>query len=196
MRGQPPSRPCGDGCLRDSPSTPSRTSCRGPRGKKNLNRTRERPDQDSDPSATAKDIEIIRQNSGTAVTSMNRFNAFLLSLWEFVQEQIPFRIPANRPLLKRLKRANSPLKEVTVVDLRPVDPLPTHTDPDHVPQVVIWSHRWRVREHKRRWIDKHGNYRETTVSASVKGPEHLPLIEKDRAITSDVEEEVKWQDEP
>ena len=112
--------------------------------------------------------------------SLNRFNAFLLSLWEFVQEQIPFRMPADRPMRKRLKRANSPLSEVTVVELRPVDRPPQHTDPDHVPQTVIWSHRWRVREHKRRWIDKHGNYRETTVSAHIKGPDHLQLIEKDR----------------
>lgn len=126
------------------------------------------------------DAEVYEKNKDSYAYSLNRFNAFVISLWEFVQEQIPFRMPADRPMLKRLKRAHSPLSEVTVVDLRPVDRPPTITDPDHVPEVVIWSHRWRVREHKRRWIDKHGNYRETTVSACVKGPDHLPLIEKDR----------------
>lgn len=128
----------------------------------------------------AGDAEAYKQHKDSYAFSLNRFNAFVISLWEFVQEQIPFRMPADRPMMKRLKRANSPLSEVTVVDLRPVDRPPTITDPDHVPQVVIWSHRWRVREHKRRWIDKHGNYRETTVSAHTKGPEHLQLIEKDR----------------
>lgn len=126
------------------------------------------------------DAEIYAKNRESYTYSVNRFNSFMISLWEFVQEQIPFRMPADRPMLKRLKRAHSPLLEVTVVDLRPVDRPPTMTDPDHVPQTVIWSHRWRVREHKRRWIDKHGNYRETTVSAHVKGPDHLQLIEKDR----------------
>ena len=124
--------------------------------------------------------DTYEQHRSSYAFQINRFNSFMLSLWEFVQEQIPFRMPADRPMLKRLKRANSPLSEVTVVELRPVDRPPTHTDPDHVPQTVLWTHRWRVREHKRRWIDKHGNYRETTVSAHIKGPDHLQLIEKDR----------------
>lgn len=124
--------------------------------------------------------KVYAQHRDSYAFSVNRFNAFMISLWEFVQEQIPFRMPADRPMLKRLKRAHSPLKEVTVVELRPVDRPPHITDPDHVPQEVLWTHQWRVREHKRRWIDKHGNYRETTVSAHTKGPDHLPLIEKDR----------------
>jgi hypothetical protein len=125
------------------------------------------------------DAEEYEKHKGSYAFSVNRFNSFLISLWEFVQEQIPYRMRADRFMLKRLKRAHSPLSEVTVVELRPVDRPPQFNDPDHVPQLVVWSHRWRVREHKRRWIDKHGNYRETTVSACVKGPEHLPLIEKD-----------------
>ena len=134
----------------------------------------------SDPNATPEDLEIVRKNMPTAAMSTSRFNAFVLSLWEFVQEQVPSRIPADRPMLKRLKRAHSPLSEVTIVELRPTDQPPQYNDPDHVPQTVLWTHRWRSRGHKRRWIDKHGNYRETTVSGSIKGPEHLPLIEKDR----------------
>jgi hypothetical protein len=138
------------------------------------------PEQLADFHGEAGDAVEYERHKGSYTFSVNRFNAFMISLWEFVQEQIPFRMPADRPMLKRLKRAHSPLSEVTVVDLRPVDRPPTITDPDHVPQEVLWTHRWRVREHKRRWIDKHGNYRETTVSACVKGPDHLPLIEKDR----------------
>jgi hypothetical protein len=137
-------------------------------------------DQPGVPEDTEADRQTIRDNMPTSVQSMDRFNGFLLSLWEFVQEQVPYRMRADRYMLKRLQRAHSPISEVTVVDLRPVDQPPKHTDPDHVPETVLWSHRWRVREHKRRWIDKHGNYRETTVSACVKGPEYLPLIEKDR----------------
>jgi hypothetical protein len=137
-------------------------------------------DRSGHPDDSEEDRKLMMENMPTSVQSMDRFNGFLISLWEFVQEQIPYRIRADRPMMKRLQRAHSPLSEVTVVDLRPIDQPPQHNDPDHVPQVVMWSHRWRVREHKRRWIDKHGNYRETTVSASVKGPEWLPLIEKDR----------------
>ena len=125
-------------------------------------------------------VEVYRENHHTYAHSVNRFNQFLISLWEFVQEQIPWRIPADRVMLKRLQRAHSPLAEVTVVELRPFDQPYEPTDPEYEPQTVIWNHRWRVREHKRRWIDKNGNYRETTVSAHVKGPEHLPLIEKDK----------------
>jgi hypothetical protein len=152
-------------------------------GKKVQNLTEEdmsKPEELAKFHGTAGDREEYEKHKDSYAYSLNRFNAFVISLWEFVQEQIPFLMPADRPMLKRLKRAHSPLSEVTVVDLRPVDRPPTITDPDHVPEVVIWSHRWRVREHKRRWIDKHGNYRETTVSACVKGPDHLPLIEKDR----------------
>lgn len=125
-------------------------------------------------------VEVYEENHHTYAHSVSRFNQFVISLWEFVQEQIPWKIPADRRMLKRLQRAHSPLSEVTVVDLRPFDQPYEPTDPEYVPQTVIWNHRWRVREHKRRWIDKNGNYRETTVSAHVKGPEHLPLIEKDR----------------
>jgi hypothetical protein len=111
---------------------------------------------------------------------MDRFNGFLLSMWEFVQQQIPHRIKAPRPVLRRLQRAHSPLSEVVVVDLRVEDQPPRITDPDYVPTPAMYSHRFEVREHKRRWIDKHGNYRETTVHAYIKGAEHLPFIEKDR----------------
>lgn len=123
--------------------------------------------------------DLHKKHAAENVRYQNRFNQFLISLWEFMQEQIPQRMPADRPMRRRLQKAHSPLSEVTIIQLRPYDQH-HYNDPDHVPQTVIWNHRWTVREHKRRWIDKHGNYRETTVSAHVKGPEHLPLIEKDR----------------
>lgn len=151
-------------------------------GKKIRNLTVEdfKEEQPGIPEDTEADRQAIRDNMPTAVQGMDRFNGFLISLWEFVQEQIPYRMRADRPMMRRLQRAHSPLSEVSVIDLRPIDQPPRFNDPDHVPQEIPWSHRWRVREHKRRWIDKHGNYRETTVSACIKGPEHLPLIEKDR----------------
>jgi hypothetical protein len=137
-------------------------------------------DKSGHPDDTEDDRELIRESMPSAVASMERFNQFLLSLWEFVQEQIPYRMKADRPMLKRLQRARSTLSEVTVVELRPIDQPYEPADPDHVPQLVMWAGRWRVREHKRRWIDKHGNYRETTVREHTKGPAHLQLIEKDR----------------
>jgi hypothetical protein len=144
------------------------------------------PDEFQDPEKMARfhsmvtPIETYAENMDSYALMTNRFNGFIVSLWEFVQEQIPYRIPADRPMRKRLQRAHSQLTEVTVIDLRTIDQPPQYQDPDHVPQTIMWAGRWRVREHKRRWIDKHGNYRETTVAAHVKGPEHLPLIEKDR----------------
>lgn len=133
------------------------------------------PDQDD-----AERHARYRKHAKDNVEYQNRFNNFLISLWEFMGEQVPMRMSPDRPMRKRLQRAHSPLSEVSIIQLRPYDRGPAFNDPDHVPQTVMWNSRWRVREHKRRWIDKHGNYRETTVSAHIKGPEHLPLIEKDR----------------
>jgi hypothetical protein len=111
------------------------------------------------------------------VASVSRLNHFVLMLWEFVQEQAPLPMRADRPMRRRLAREGSPLSEVLVVDLRPY---PNRAEKNPDPEPIWYSHRFPVREHKRRWIDKHGNHRETTVHAYVKGDPSLPLIEKDR----------------
>lgn len=107
-------------------------------------------------------------------------NRFILALWGWMGEQIPWTVPAPRPTARRLQRAKVSFpSEVQVVDLRAIEQDPWR-DANPNPAMIMWSHRWKVREHKRRWFDKHGNYRETTVHAYVKGPKHLPLIERDR----------------
>jgi hypothetical protein len=107
-------------------------------------------------------------------------NRFLLALWGWMGEQIPFTVPASRPARRRLERSKVQFpSEVQVVDLRIQEQDPwAERNPN--PAMILWSRRWKVREHKRRWFDKHGNYRETTVHSYVKGPAHLPLIERDR----------------
>jgi hypothetical protein len=130
---------------------------------------------------TPGELAEVTKGMGDHVVYQNRFTQFLLSLWEFMGEQIPQRMPPDRPMRKRLQRAHSSLSEVSIIQLRPYDQPSEPTDPDHVPQFVPWSHRWRVRAHKRRWIDKKtGELRETTVREYTKGPPHLQLIEKDR----------------
>lgn len=121
--------------------------------------------------------ETYRESLDIAAQDMITIFKFVLALWEFMGDQIPMVAHPDRPLRRRLMREKSKLSEVLVVDLRPVKNVGPHYED---PQLVMWSHRWRVRPHKRRWIDKEGNYRETTVSGYVKGPDHLPLIEKDR----------------
>jgi len=152
-------------------------------GKNNQNLTVDDYDlEDNRPTITPPEERKrnIKEHIEEHVVYQNRFNHFMISLWEFMGEHIPQRLGPDRYMKKRLQRAHSPLSEVSVVQLRPYQQRSEY-DPEHEPEFVPWSHRWRVREHKRRWIDKKtGELRETTVSAHVKGPEHLPLIEKDR----------------
>jgi hypothetical protein len=128
---------------------------------------------------TEEERQIRRSEMHDAnVASINQFNHFLLMLWEFMGQQAPTPHFPDRPMRRRLAREGHPLSEVLVIELRPY---PNTADPSEDPQQVVWSRRWRVREHKRRWRDKKtGEWRETTVSAHIKGPEYLPLIEKDR----------------
>ena len=102
---------------------------------------------------------------------------FILTMWEFMGEQLPYRARPDRAGLRRIRRSTIQASEVLVVDLRatknPSEELPV----DH--HAVDWSHRWRVRSHKRRWIDKAGVVRETTVRACIKGPVEKPIWEKD-----------------
>ena len=50
---------------------------------------------------------------------------------------------------------------------------------------VEWSHRWIVSGHWRRIIDKEGVPRMTWVRQHVKGPEHKPLVIKEKVIALD-----------
>jgi hypothetical protein len=80
--------------------------------------------------------------------------------------------------MKRIVRAGHPWTEVKVIALRSIKQL--RREPNIDPAVIMWTHRWRVRSHIRRWRDKTtGELRTTTVGSYIKGPESMPLIEKD-----------------
>jgi hypothetical protein len=115
-----------------------------------------------------------------------RVNAFLEVLWDFVQDIIPTTVHSDRAQRRRMERSHLRLRDVNVVDLRVKEGYSVH-DPDHEPEDVLWTHRWRVRRHKRRqWYGstKDGTRRceEIIVESHVKGPEFLPLVEKDRVM--------------
>jgi hypothetical protein len=110
------------------------------------------------------------------VRDANLMEQFMLGLWEFMQEKLPSLAHPDRAAWKRLVRSGHPWNEVKVIELRAVETNPVRSED---PQDVMWTHRWKVRSHIRRWVDKDGNERQTTVSAHIKGPENLPLIEKD-----------------
>lgn len=112
------------------------------------------------------------------VSVQEQFNLcrFVLACWEWMGEQLPSRALPNRQIARRLGRSKLDARDVLVIDLQ-------SQAGDHIPpathQVVQWHYRWRVREHKRHWTDKHGNRRVTTVHSYIKGDAHLPMVERD-----------------
>lgn len=104
------------------------------------------------------------------------FTRFLLACWEWMGYQLPSRALPHRQLAHRLGRSRLDAREVLVIDLQA-------TERDHIPpathQVVQWHYRWRSRPHKRHWVDKTGQHRVTDVRGCIKGPEGLPLVERD-----------------
>lgn len=104
------------------------------------------------------------------------FNRFILATWDWMGYQLPSRALPHRQAARRLGRSRLDAREVLVIDLQ------AH-EADHVPpathQIVRWHYRWRSRPHKRHWTDKYGNHRVTDVRGCIKGPEGLPLVERD-----------------
>lgn len=101
---------------------------------------------------------------------------FVLACWEWMGYQLPSRQLPHRQMARRLGRSRLDARDVLVIDLQATEraDIPPATN-----QVVEWHYRWRVREHKRHWVDKYGNLRETTVHSYIKGPEGAPLVERD-----------------
>jgi hypothetical protein len=101
---------------------------------------------------------------------------FVLACWEWMSYELPSRALPHRQMARRLGRSRLDAREVLVIDLQA-------TERSHIPpathQVVKWHYRWRSRPHKRHWVDKNGNYRVTDVRGCIKGPEGLPLVERD-----------------
>jgi hypothetical protein len=104
------------------------------------------------------------------------FTRFLLACWEWMGYQLPSRALPHRQLARRLGRSNLDAREVLIIDLQAAqaDRIPPATH-----QVVQWHYQWRVRAHKRHWVDKDGNHRVSDVRSYVKGPEGAPLVERD-----------------
>jgi hypothetical protein len=102
---------------------------------------------------------------------------FLLACWEWMGEQLPSMAVPHRQMARRLGRSNLDAREVLIIDLqaRARDNIPPATH-----QVVRWHYRWRSRAHKRRWTNKKtGETRLIDVVGCIKGPQGLPLVEKD-----------------
>jgi hypothetical protein len=104
------------------------------------------------------------------------FTRFLLACWEWMGYQLPSRALPHRQMARRLGRSRLDARDVLVIDLQPraKSPLGPATH-----QVVEWHYRFRVRAHKRHWVDKHGNHRVTDVHSYIKGDPNLPMVERD-----------------
>lgn len=113
--------------------------------------------------------------------------AFLVVLWSLLTSRIarPDRRTVDRHARRRWERAGmTGAPEVTIVDLRredrgPASPDSTDREPGSGP---VWSHRWVVAAHYR-W-QPYGPGRRlrrlVLIEPYVKGPEHLPIIARDR----------------
>lgn len=114
------------------------------------------------------------------------FRKFLLCLFRFMQEEIieVQREKLPRPALRRMARADFHIPEdgsVTKVRLRKVRKVGTQ---EHESTDVVWSHRWWVAGHKRH-LDYLEPGRTTWVRPHLKGPEHAPIVMKEKVIVVD-----------
>jgi hypothetical protein len=102
---------------------------------------------------------------------------FVVACWEWMGYQLPAMHLPHRQMARRLGRSNLEYNQVLVIDLQATEP--SHTPPA-THQVVEWHYRFRSRAHKRRYVNKKtGEVWYGDVRGCIKGPEHLPLIEKD-----------------
>lgn len=110
----------------------------------------------------------------------------LFTFWRFVGETwIDSRmVLPDRPARKRAIRARvNP--EVRVVRLRKSEVRSVDRG-DGDDAAVIWSHRWIVDGHWRsQWYPSLQTHRPKWIPKHIKGPDHLPLILKDRVFSVD-----------
>jgi hypothetical protein len=104
---------------------------------------------------------------------------FVLCTWTIMQQRIAatHRERPNRPQIRRWGRRKADPPEVVVVTLRRAQ---TPQEPGEEATMVNWTHRWFVNGHWRRIHNHEGEERLVYVSPHIKGPEHLPLVHKDR----------------
>lgn len=104
---------------------------------------------------------------------------FWYSLWKTLREEViaPVRLP--RAVGRRAARLRADIPEVVVADLRRIKKRWKEEETSDG-GTILWSHRWRVREHERTLHRGTPDERVIVVREHIKGPEHLPLLEKDR----------------
>jgi hypothetical protein len=114
------------------------------------------------------------------LTSAGEFERrFWLSLFRTLGEEVIAPVHFPRRTLRGRARNRAQLPEVVVCDLRRLKRR-HREEPTEDGGTIMWSHRWRVREHERTLHRGTPQERKITVREHVKGPDSMPLIEKDR----------------
>lgn len=107
------------------------------------------------------------------------FYAFLIISQDRIAETVRQRLA--RPQARRMKRGRVEPPEdcsISVVKLRRLKHV-TDGDTEHSP--VNWTHRWVVEGHwTHQWYPSLQDHRLIYIAPYIKGPEHLPLVIKDR----------------
>lgn len=126
---------------------------------------------------------------------VNQGNAFLrkflFAVWYLIRQEVavvdPYR--PDRHAARRMARTAPNFGDLQVIRLRRIyDPLCELTDEERGERARVereWSHRWRVTEH---WAWRacgpgRTERRLVKIDSYVKGPKHLPLVEKDRVFS-------------
>lgn len=132
--------------------------------------------------ATPRAREHIEPEGGADVPLS--MHDWMLAFWTIIQQHIVVRVKSSPPraLARRAQRiAKQPeFGDIQIITLRRAK-YPQHFDDGREPQEVMWSHRWVVHGFWRnQWYPSLGIHRRIFVPDFVKGPEHLPLVLKDR----------------
>lgn len=137
----------------------------------------------------AEDADTETRLHAGVVNEGNTFiRKFLFAVWRLIREEVavvePFR--PDRHAARRIARQAPNFGDLQIVRLRRIyDPLCELTEDERGERLRLereWSHRWRVREH---WAwracgPNRSERRLVKIESYVKGPEHLPFVEKDK----------------
>lgn len=114
-------------------------------------------------------------DSWVAPTIRTALATFLLMQQKIATSQ---RERADRGATRRAERADIDDTSITVIRLRR-QTAPTSDDAEA--RAVDWSHRWLVSGHwRQQWVPSIEAHRPTWIAPYVKGPEHLPLVVKEK----------------
>lgn len=104
------------------------------------------------------------------------------SFLRLVQEHVVVRVREQPDRITRRQaiRAGIDIPELTIVTLRRQHERAGDAAPDDA-RTVEWSHRWTVRSHWRnQWYPSQNRHAPKLIPMSIKGPEGLPLVIKER----------------